>query len=40
MKACKLLGANKSQVLLYRNSGDISGDREEVVGYLSAIFIR
>jgi AmmeMemoRadiSam system protein B len=40
MKACKLLGANKSQVLLYRNSGDITGDREEVVGYLSAIFIR
>ena len=40
MKACKLLGASKSQVLLYRNSGDITGDREEVVGYLSAIFIK
>jgi AmmeMemoRadiSam system protein B len=40
MKACKLLGATKSQVLLYRNSGDISGDRSEVVGYLSAIFMR
>jgi len=40
MKACKLLGANKSQVLLYRNSGDISGDRSEVVGYLSAVFFK
>jgi len=40
MKACKLLGASKSQVLLYRNSGDITGDRNEVVGYLSAIFIK
>ncbi len=40
MKACKQLGATKSQVLLYRNSGDITGDRDEVVGYLSAIFIK
>ena len=40
MKACKLLGATKSQVLLYRNSGDITGDRDEVVGYLSAIFMK
>jgi AmmeMemoRadiSam system protein B len=40
MKACKKLGATKSQVLLYRNSGDITGDRDEVVGYLSAIFMK
>ncbi|MEE9118552.1 MAG: AmmeMemoRadiSam system protein B [Calditrichia bacterium] len=40
MKASKLLGANKSQVLLYRNSGDITGDRSEVVGYLSAVFVK
>ena len=40
MKASKLLGANKSQVLLYRNSGDITGDRSEVVGYLSAVFLK
>lgn len=40
MKACRLLGATKSQVLLYRNSGDISGDRSEVVGYLSAVFLK
>ena len=38
MKASKLLGANQSKVLLYRNSGDVTGDRSEVVGYLSAIF--
>ena len=38
MKASRLLGADQSKVLLYRNSGDITGDRKEVVGYLSAIF--
>jgi AmmeMemoRadiSam system protein B len=38
MKASKLLGANSSEVLTYRHSGDISGDRNEVVGYLSALF--
>jgi AmmeMemoRadiSam system protein B len=37
MKASKRLGANKSEVLLYRNSGDITGDKSEVVGYLSAL---
>jgi len=40
MKASRLLGATKSQVLLYRNSGDITGDRTEVVGYLSAVFLK
>lgn len=40
MKASKLLGATKSQVLLYRNSGDITGDHGEVVGYLSALFMK
>jgi AmmeMemoRadiSam system protein B len=40
MKACKQLGADKARVLLYRNSGDITGDRSEVVGYLSAIFYK
>jgi AmmeMemoRadiSam system protein B len=38
MKACKLLGANRSEVLIYRNSGDVTGEYEEVVGYLSALF--
>jgi AmmeMemoRadiSam system protein B len=40
MIACKLLGANKSRVLCYRNSGDVSGDRSAVVGYLSAVFFQ
>jgi len=38
MKASRLLGADQSKVLLYRNSGDITGECKEVVGYLSAIF--
>jgi len=37
MKASRKLGANKSEVLLYRNSGDVTGDKSEVVGYLSAV---
>jgi AmmeMemoRadiSam system protein B len=40
MKACKLLGADQSQVLKYRTSGDITGDQNEVVGYLSAVFYK
>jgi AmmeMemoRadiSam system protein B/AmmeMemoRadiSam system protein A len=30
------LGANKSQVLHYANSGDVTGDRSGVVGYMAA----
>lgn len=37
MKVAKALGAKTSKVLLYRNSGDITGDTKSVVGYLSAI---
>jgi AmmeMemoRadiSam system protein B len=37
MKVCRTLGATKSKVLLYRNSGDITGDRAQVVGYMSGI---
>jgi len=40
MKASKLLGADKSDVLLYRNSGDVTGDKSEVVGYLSAVIYK
>jgi MEMO1 family protein len=40
MKACKLMGANKSEVLAYRTSGDVTGEHEEVVGYLSALFYK
>ena len=38
MKACALLGANHSQVMMYRHSGEVTGDKSEVVGYLSALF--
>ena len=40
MKACRALGATKSKVLLYRNSGDVTGDRNQVVGYKSGMFYK
>jgi AmmeMemoRadiSam system protein B len=40
MHAAKLLGANQSRVLFYCNSGDITGDKSAVVGYLSAAFLQ
>ncbi|MEJ2052385.1 MAG: AmmeMemoRadiSam system protein B [Calditrichaceae bacterium] len=40
MKACRELGATKSKVLLYRNSGDVTGDRNQVVGYMSGMFYK
>ena len=36
----KGLKAGKSAVLKYANSGDVTGDRAQVVGYLSAAFIK
>lgn len=35
----KMRGAKKGVVLKYANSGDTSGDRSQVVGYLSAVFL-
>ena len=40
MMACKMLGADMAEVLCYKNSGDTSGDRSAVVGYLSAVFYK
>jgi MEMO1 family protein len=40
MRAAKLLGANRGQVLYHCNSGDITGDKSAVVGYLSAAFLQ
>jgi AmmeMemoRadiSam system protein B len=40
MKAARLLGANRSKVLLYRNSGDVTGDKGQVVGYLSSVLYK
>ena len=38
MSTMRKFGIEGSKVLLYRNSGDVSGDRNKVVGYLSAVF--
>jgi len=40
MKAARLLGANRSKVLIYRNSGDVTGDKGQVVGYLSSVLYK
>ena len=40
MMATKQLGANTCKVLKYANSGDVSGDRSAVVGYVSALFCK
>jgi len=38
MRAARMLGAGDARVLCYADSGDVSGDRTAVVGYLSAVF--
>jgi len=40
MRAARALGAASAKVLRYGDSGDVSGDKAEVVGYLSAAFFR
>ena len=40
MKASRILGATRAKVVLYRNSGDVTGERAPVVGYLAAIVYR
>jgi len=40
MMVCKRLGANFVEILKYLNSGDTSGDKNQVVGYLSAGFYK
>ncbi len=40
MRAAKKLGANESKVLYYCNSGDVTGDRTGVVGYMSAVLFK
>jgi AmmeMemoRadiSam system protein B len=36
LKASQLLGATRGEALRYADSGDVSGDKSSVVGYLSA----
>jgi AmmeMemoRadiSam system protein B len=38
MMAARALGASSSAIMHECNSGDITGDRTSVVGYMSAIF--
>jgi AmmeMemoRadiSam system protein B len=40
MMVSQKLGANAGKVLKYANSGDVSGDKASVVGYISAVFYR
>ena len=40
LTASRLLGASRVEILDHRNSGDTSGDRHSVVGYLSAAITR
>ncbi|MBN1473982.1 MAG: AmmeMemoRadiSam system protein B [Syntrophaceae bacterium] len=36
--AAKKMGASKAKVLKYSNSGDVTGDKTSVVGYVSAVY--
>jgi MEMO1 family protein len=38
MRAARILGASRSTILKYADSGDVSGDKSSVVGYLAAAF--
>lgn len=38
MKAAAALGARQGKVLKYADSGDVSGDKSAVVGYMAAVF--
>jgi AmmeMemoRadiSam system protein B len=40
MMISKETGADASKVLKYANSGDVSGDKASVVGYISAVFYK
>jgi MEMO1 family protein len=40
MMAAEKLGAHASSILKYANSGDVSGDRSGVVGYVSAVLFK
>jgi len=40
MLAARSMGASEASVLRYANSGDVTGDRSQVVGYLAAAICR
>lgn len=37
--ACKILGATKAELIKYSNSGDVSGDYDQVVGYAGIVVV-
>ena len=37
--AAQKLGADRAEILKYANSGDVTGDRSRVVGYLAAALV-
>jgi MEMO1 family protein len=39
MRAARALGAREARVLRYADSGDVSGDKSAVVGYMAAAFV-
>jgi AmmeMemoRadiSam system protein B len=39
MRAARVLGAREGRVLRYADSGDVSGDKSAVVGYMAAAFV-
>jgi len=40
MTAARALGADAARVLAYATSGDVTGDTDQVVGYMSAVLVR
>jgi len=40
MLAARALGATRGQVLYYANSGDVTGDHSQVVGYVAGALYR
>ncbi|MBC7224545.1 MAG: AmmeMemoRadiSam system protein B, partial [Anaerolineae bacterium] len=40
MLAAQALGADRARVLHYANSGDVTGDHSQVVGYMAAALCR
>jgi len=40
MLAAQALGANRGRVLHYANSGDVTGDHSQVVGYVAGALYR
>jgi hypothetical protein len=40
MLVAQKMGYTKSQLLKYANSGDVTGDKDSVVGYAAAVYYK